>query len=366
MKDRTMISRTIYLALAASLCVTGCSKDKANTDGDDVLAPQCDMPDGYIAFDSSNHQNQDLRLAAFHEMTALMSAAVDDEGEVDTAKFTAAKEIYTDETMSADLRTKVSGRIDEHVTGEPSQGDRLDATIIAFLEAGESAATALEAKVAKQWVDKTLQEFFFLSVHHELLAGDRAHWDEAFGYFGSQSDAAEAGLMGLASTASKRDGSNATDLLPETFNALIDGACLLETALTDEDVSELPVADVEGLEAVIEEIDGNVQKVLAYSAGHEAFEMLELIEGGAEDTDSITVKAAELVPFFIPLERIMLDRGGDSADRAATVRAELDKMPTADAQPDTAGLMDTAWIQEVNPQAIIDALDAEFMIEIKG
>ncbi|MDH5672164.1 MAG: hypothetical protein OEZ06_08445 [Myxococcales bacterium] len=357
--------------LGLSLAAVGCSSDGDGT-GSEVAttsAPlQCDSG-SYVAFDSANHLNQDLRLAAHAEMNTLMkdAASAMDAGDASAASdmFGAATTIYMEESESASLRVKVMGRLDEHVAGDPVEGERLDATIVKWLEFGSGAQDPLEATVARQWVDKTMTEFFFLSVHHELLAGTRKNWDEAFGYFGSGPDNDEADFRGLASTAFKRDSNNGTSLEPEIFNGLVDGSCEVARALDEAEAEEIDIAGT-AVEPIVVDIDLAMQQVLAYSVGHEAFEMIELLEADTVDTDEITIKAAELIPFFVPIERIMNDKGGDSAERAAEIRSIVDAMPVSD--PDQMDVGDTSWIDGLGegPARIIELLEVEYDIEIQG
>jgi len=353
-------------AVAAALCALAACGDSADDDGGagngDDVSPQCSAPDGYVAFDSANHQSQDRRLAAHAEMVALMEAALATGAPVDDSKFADALALYTDPVEAAELQIKVQGRLDEHVAGQPLVGDRIDATIVAWLEAGQNATTVLEANLARQWVDKSLQEFFFLSVHHEMLLGAREKWDEAFGYYGSGASNAEDELAGLALTAFKRDGTNGTTLGADIYNGLIDGACQLDMELEEQDSIDVTSTDL--LYDTVRSIDGDLQRVLAYSAGHEAFEMAELLEADPVDTDEIFVKSAELEAFFLPLERNMLDEGGESKARAEEIRTQLDLMPGAD--PEAVDLTDTTWIDSVDAARILELIEEEFEIEVKG
>lgn len=310
----------------------------------------------YIAFDSANHANQDIRLATYADMNDLMKAG----------EFTAARELYQDADASAKLQEKVQGRKDEHIADAPVQGERMDATILAWLDAGAATDDELVLGVAKQWVDKTLGEFFFLSVHHEILAGARKNWDEALGYFGSSTDNDEGDLIGLASTAAKRDGNNGTTLETDIYNNLILGACELDRALGADGESVGELSDAPDLQAVIDNIDVAMIEVLAYSVGHEAFEMEELAQATEVDAAKLTIKAAELGAFFIPVERIMVERGGESATRAQTIRTLIDAM--ADFDPEAPDFSDDSWMQDMGdaPATIIETLETEFEIDIKA
>jgi hypothetical protein len=350
--------RRILIAFAAPLAVIGalaCSSEDEGPEQNSGLAPQC-TSSTYVSFDSGNHANQEIRLQTHAKLISLMKEA----------KFSEAKQLYMDPVPSANLREKVQGRLDEHVAGAPSQGDRLDGTIVAWLEFAVDAPSALESTVARQWVDKTLTEFFFLSVHHEIIAGTRKNWDEGFGYYGSGVDNSESGLLGLAATARKRDDTNGTYLQAEIYNGLIDGSCSLDNGLRSAGADKIAVESVPELATLVASMDLAMQKVLAYSVGHEAFGMRELLAATPRDDDGITVKAAELIPFFIPLERIMKDKGGDSATRAAEIRSLIDEMPVAD--PSKLDVSDTTWIDGLGdaPDRILDAIEAEYGIVVKG
>lgn len=354
----------VTIASVALALAVGCGSDTDDDSGPAVGATetslQCDTST-YVAFDVANHANQDIRLDVHAQMNEAMSADADP-----ADMFATAKDLYMDASASADLRAKVMGRLDQHIEGEPLQGERLDTTIIDWLDYGATTTDPTAAAVAQQWVDKSLTEFFYLSVHHELLEGSRKTWDEAFGYFGSGADNEEADLRGFAAVAQKRDGTNGTNLESEVYNGLIDGACALDTALNEQDAEEIDVHSVDALSSLIGDMDRAMQEVLAYSAGHEAYEMAEVLEASEVDTAEAFVKAAELTPYFIPVERIMLDRGGDSADRAAEIRGYLDMMPVSD--PESLDVTDTAWIDEIGdaPSRIVELLEEEFEIDIKG
>ena len=351
------------LGLLITLLAAACGDSKSGGNSNEI--PQCEA-NAYLAFDSANHQSQDIRVATYTQMLSLMNAG----NTVATApqNFADAKALFLDATTSANFREKVQGRTDDHLATQPLQGERLDSTIIAWLDRGAAASSDLEAKIAKQWVDKTFTEFFFLSVYHEMLIGERAHWDEAFGYFGSKSDNNEANLEGLALTLSKRDANNGTNLRAEVFNSIIDGSCELETALRAQGLDTIDVSMVSALNSLIESIDRKLQQALAYSVGHEAFGMQAVIDSGTPDDDTMWIKLSELEPFFVPIERLMLDEGGTSATRATDIRA-LINMANFDQLTDTSWI--TTWSQEDSngltaPERIIQWLENEYGINIQS
>ncbi len=357
------------------LTVVACGgDDEANTGAGDVgdgvgqnTSPQC-AGGTYVAFDSANYAKQGTRLLAHAEMVSTVKPAGTDISKA--SLFVDARAMYTDETVSANLRAKVQGRKDDHVDPAALQGDRMDAAIMSAFDTGEAATETVGAQVAKQVIDKTLIEFFYLSVYHEMLLGQRKKWDEAFGYFGSGAENDEGGLRGLAAVALKRDSSNGTNLGTELFNDFIDGSCELDKALTEAGTEEIDPMATPALATIIERIDDNMQKVIAYSAGHEAFEMNEIIVEGFDSTDAddvsrFWVKYAELLSYFKPLETQMNNRGGDSAARAAEIAgylsvADMDDLAAIDWMDGIA----TAASGDSAASRIVELLSVEYGIDI--
>jgi hypothetical protein len=317
--------------------------------------PQCGSA-SYVAFDSANHENQDLRVQAYEDMIALMNAAKEDPSQA-AANFAEARDLYVN---TASLQEKVQGRNDDHLEGQPNIGADMDAVILAALANGEGAANALEVNLAKQAVDKTMIEFFFLSVFHEMVLGAAEKWDEAYGYFGSGENNSEADAEGLAKVALKRDGDNGTTLKDEIFYGLVDGSCALAGALK-EDGPQVDVFAVDAIKDQVELTDLAMQKVLAFSVGHEAFDMVDLQaqlvvdENDQDARDSMLVKLAELEPYFIPLERLMIARGGDSQTRANTIREEIDAALSDDTE---------AWMDSFDADGVLSAVEAEYGIDV--
>lgn len=360
-----MTNSLAKLALAAAISLAlgglpacGDSVDEPDVDSTDptetnpgTQAPiQCGSAE-YIAFDAAHHENQDLRLGAYVGMLDLMNAAKSDPT-LAPANFAEAEDLYIN---TASLQTKVQGRTDDHFEDRPMRGAELDATILAGLAAGRVATTTLEVNLAKQAVDKTMIEFFFLSVYHELVAGTRKNWDEAYGYFGSGYTNSESDLRGFAKVAFKRDSGNGTTFGSEIFNALIDGSCELGKALEAAGEDSVDVSTVPALQAAIDTIDGAMQRVLAHSAGHEALGMISnkasLVATPDDQAvkDNMWVKLAELDPYFKPLEVLM------SSSRAEAIRAEIDVGLNAN---------DESWMDIIDAQAIISHLEAEYSITI--
>lgn len=353
MRTTWMLPVTMTVSAALSACAPGNVSGDA---GPEDQPPQCDGAE-YVAFDAANHANQDLRVQAYVDMMALLDEAKADPS-LASAKFTAAEDLYLN---TASLADKVQGRNDDHLESPTNVGADLHATLLAGFDAGKSASTALEVSLAKQAVDKTLIEFFFLSVHHEMLLGARDKWDEAYGYFGSGPANAEADLKALASVAKKRDDGNGTQLGSTIFNGLVDGTCELARILEAEGKEEIDPREHDALWTIIEETDLAMQKVLAFSAGHEAFEMVEIQGDLAADPtnqaliDEMYVKLAELNPYFRPLERIMSDKGGDSLARAGEIRAAIDA-----ALADDTG----AWVATFDAAGVLTRLEAEYAIDV--
>jgi hypothetical protein len=357
MRIRALRAPRSIPTLALIVAAVGCAPpDGGEGEGEGEGPPQCGSV-RYVAFDEANYENQQLRVGAHTQMVALMDAAKEDASKA-AANFADAEELYTD---TASLADKVAGRNDHHLSDTPNVGADMDADIRAALAAGAAATTELEANLAKQVVDKSLTEFFFLSVHYEMVLGARDKWDEAFGYFGATDDNAEGDAQGFAAVAKKRDAGNGTTLREEIFNGLVDGSCELAKILEAEGTESIDVTQHESLWSIVEETDLAMQKVLAYSAGHEAFDMQQLQEdltaapGDAALEGSMQVKLAELKHFFLPLERLMTAAGGESDTRATMIRGEIDAAEAA---------ADNSWMASFDAAGVEQALEAEYAIDI--
>lgn len=310
---------------------------------------QCDSA-SYVAFDPANHAEQDVRLDAAAQMKGLMAAALASPAEAAT-NFAAAADVYA---TSAELQAKVQGRTDDHLAEKPNVGTEIDARISAALEAGGAATAAHDIEVQAEIVDKALTEFFFLSVFHEVTAGQAVTWDEAFGYFGAGADNDLGSLRGFAAVAKKRDDENGTALEAVVFQRLVDGSCQLAERLAADEVEIVDVFADEGLASVVDSMDDAMIDVLAYSVGHEAMAIAAAKAAG--DGDGAAVKLVELDGFFRPLERLMQDVGGDSARRATAIRAPVDAALAAD---------DDSWLATFDAEAILAAIEAERDIDVK-
>lgn len=352
----------IPLVTATALSAFACGGDAPNTNNATGQRPiQCRSAD-YVAFDVTNHTNQTLRIQAYVDMVTTMKAAESAEpfdATVAATNFAEAQRLYQE---TASLQEKVKGRTDDHFDDRPVVGAAIDAAIAAALTQGANATTGLEATLARQTVDKQLVHFFYLSVFHEMQLGQRGKWDEAFGYVGMASDNAESERKALAAVATSRDATNNTDYANRIFNGLIDGACALTEALHSGNVEEVNMQSVPALKAAVDAVDADLQRVFAFSAGHEAFEMAgiraTLLTNPTDELKSdMWIKLSELDPYFQPLERLMLRKGGEPEMRAMMIRAAIDAA-WASSNDD--------WMTSFEAQAIVQALEAEFNIDIKG
>jgi hypothetical protein len=346
------------VAVAALSLLVACAPGTGEGEGEGEGPAQCDTV-SYVAFDVVNYENQVARVGAHAQMVALMKEAEADPTLAAT-KFAEAEALYTD---TADLAEKVEGRKDDHLDTQPAVGADLHAAITAALADGKAATTTLEATLARQTIDKSLTDFFFLSVFHEMVLGAADKWDEAFGYYGASIDNAEGDAKGLAAVAAKRDGDNGTSLRERIFNGLVDGSCELARQLDAQDADTIDVnaADSAALRTVIDDVDVAMQEVLAYSVGHEAIDMQQLQDDLASSPgdrallDGMRVKLYELDPYFRPLERLMNARGGDSATRASDIRSAIDAALADDTD---------AWVDTFDAAAIETAIEAEYGIDV--
>lgn len=338
--------------------LAGCGKDDDTPPIVEEGPRQCGTAE-YVAFDAANHANQDLRVAAFADMTTAMAQGYAEPFSPATAaaKFSEAQGLYEN---TAELRAKVQGRTDDHFDDKPNVGMEIDAVIMEGFEEGKTATTALAANLAKQKVEKTMIRFFYLSIYHEMVAGKAKNWDEGYGYYGANSTNQESSRKGFSSVATKRDSNNGTSLAAEIFNGLVDGSCELAKALDAADADSVDWKSVPALKTTVETTDRKMQEVLAYSAGHEAFDMVEIQAVLATDPDApadMWIKLAELDPYFAAIEPLMIARGGESAARATRIRAQIDA-----AWADRSG----GWMAGFEAQMVIDDLEAEYGIDVRG
>ncbi len=337
-----------------ALALAGCPFDNDGPIPEQVDPAQC-LGTGYTAFDVANHAEQDARVGAYTEIKRLLEEVVEDPS-LAAARFATAQALYQ---SSAELQGKVQGRTDDHIEGRPNVGADIDARISAAFSDGAAATTSLQAAVAAETIDKALVEFFFLSVFHELVQGQAAKWDEAYGYYGSGPDNALDAVQGFAAVAKKRDANNGTALEAAIFQNLVDGSCALAGKLSAQEVETIDVLNDAELSVIIEDIDVAMREVLAYSVAHEAFVIADVQGTLAATPDDVAaqeearITLVELNAFFLPLERLMRAEG-DVAD-ADALRAPID----AALADDTA-----AWIDAFDAAAVIADVEAHFAIDV--
>ncbi len=246
------------------LLLVACTSDTEDTaDSGDTLA-DCTAP--YAPFDAANYDNQVLRVGAYEQIVAIRKS-----DDFAAADFDEIESLYVD---TASLSQKVEGRTDDHDWASVEAiGPVLHGAITDAIAAGKADT---EIKVQGQIIDKTLQNFFALSIFHEGTKSDddaktleeaQAGWDEAFGYFGISNDGQD--TTGISNTLSKRDVEFGTSLTDGVFNALVDGRCALEGG------------DREGALEARDEADLAILQGFALSVVHEmdAYDEDPLIKG---------------------------------------------------------------------------------------
>jgi hypothetical protein len=341
---RTLLTFASSLPLCVSIgCVTN---DIPDPEG---RPPQCDSAT-YVAFDDGNHAEQAVYTGAHAQMGELMEAAIETPAEA-AVKLAAAKDVYEN---AAGLRDELSERKDERFADAPEIGAALDARILAALDAGAAATTAHEVEVNAEIVDKAFTEFFFLSVIHEMHAGQAKTWDEAFGYYGAPADNDAAALAGFSGVAARRDANNGTALEGLIFQKIVEGSCVLAEKLEAQQAEAIDAVGDEDLGPIVATIESAMTDVLAYSVGHELIEIGELQE--ANDVENASVKLVEAEAFFQPLERLMVETGGESATRAELLRTAFD---------DALASTDGAWLATFDHAGLLAAVEAERGIDVK-
>jgi hypothetical protein len=308
----------------------------------------------YAAFDPANHVSQDARVEAQAQINEAIAAVTADPTQA-AAVFAQVEVVYRDTT---ELQAKVQGRADDHFPGDPAAaqvGVEIDAFITDGIARGKVATTALDVTVAKQLIDKSLTRFFYLSVFYELALGERAKYDEAFGYLGTGADNDPASLRSVAAIALKRDGDNGTTLEPDLFTGILAGSCALDKRLTADGVEQLVWTEDEAYAAEVRGIDERMKKVLAASVGHEFFEPVSALP-----PDEAVVKLYEGALYFYAIEMDMAALGGQAATDAAAIGAMLRAAVTAV----EAG--DASWQATFDSDFIRDAIAAAYGITIQG
>ncbi|HWV37043.1 MAG TPA: hypothetical protein VN033_01040 [Vulgatibacter sp.] len=341
------MKKTLLLVAPLALGLAACEPED-----DPVANPEsgrCEATE-YMAFDPVNHAPQDARLDAIDRMIALFAEAAADPT-LAAAKAQEIRAIY--ESPSTNLAAKVEGRKDVHDPDAPL-GAESKAAVDGALQMLEDATTPTEVSLAKQRFEKAgMYRFLFHSVLYELWSPSRKHYDEAYGYLGTGETNLPGGRRGLASVATKRDAVNGTTLAEELFIQLLDGACLLETALNERGADEMEVDDDPAYLASVQAMDRTLRRVIAYSIGHELF---ELGKAGA-DVDAARIKLAEADGYFSILERALLR--GDAAETALATELR-------EAIDDAAAATDDGWIADFPVDHLLDLLQEAFSITVKG
>ncbi len=323
-------------ALAPTALLLFACGGSADDGGDDLTAgpPQC-QSSAYIAFDPANLQAGRDRVTAFEQMTSLL-----DEG-----SFADAQTRY----QSAGLRETVT-----------ALSAPFDTAILDALDEGRTATTAHAADLAKENVEGRLVHVFFLSIRAGLSAGEPARWDAAFADWGADRSNADTARRGLAALTTERDAANAAQLAETIFNGLVDGSCGLAQALANAGGTSLDPSTVPELSAVIDEVDLDLERAIAFMAAHAGIEMATSQEGLGTDPDAGGAVEVQLLAFellFQPLEPLMTARGGDSADRAARIRSALQT-----AWDDPTG----RWKALFDPGPLVSDLEDEYGIVVQG
>ena len=349
---RVRLCSTSSLSLSFAALLAGCPVNNPPPPPPPAEIAQCEGA-GYTAFDVSNHAEQDTRVAGQTQIKALLESATPADA---ATKFPEAQAIYA---SAADLQAKVQGRTDDHLDGRPNVGADIDARIVAAYAAGAAATTALEIEIAAEIIDKSMTEFFFLSVFHEMVQGQAAKWDEAYGYYGAGPDNALDGVQAFARVAKNRDGNNGTAFEAAIFQKLVEGSCVLGGKLEELGVETVDVLNDTEMSAIIDDIDVSMRQVLAASVGHEAFEIdlvkaeLVLTPGDVTLQNTARVKLVELDGFLRPIERLLRAEGA-----AATADALRNPLNVALADT-TAG-----WIDTYDTAVVVTTLEAAFAIDI--
>ncbi|WP_373048181.1 hypothetical protein [Vulgatibacter sp.] len=348
--------RIKYLAAALlALTSVGCGSED---DGDEQQNPgteQCEGQAQYVAFDPVNHEPQDKRLGAIDEMLALF-AAVQADPTTAAAKAAEVRAIY--ESTDHNLRAKVQGRQDVHLTDDAAMvGPAIDDAIVGAIDDLAAATTALEANLAKQTFEKSgIYRFLYLSVMYELYEPSKKHYDEAFGYYGSGNTDTDASRRGLARLAAKRDGNNDTTLASELFALVLDGKCALADALAAAGTDTIEMGTDATYDDIVDQIDARLQLVMAYSIGHELIEF----EADKADADTAAIKIWEADGFFDIVEPYLASGTTEEQQFAADFRAALD-----DAMSKVAA-GDTSWIATFDGAGFLETVESIYGIDVKG
>lgn len=347
------IRTSLALFLTASLAIAaGCASDNEKI----IAAGQgqnC-SGEGYAAFDEANHAAQDARLAATETMAEDADEAIADLSKA-AIEFGEIEELYQ---STADFQMEVQGIGDEHFAEDPEaakDGEAIDADITAAIARGKAATSAIEVKIAKQIIDRSLLHHFALYAFHEVLEGERAPFDEAYGILGTGPANDPAGRRGLAAAAAEMDGINGTTLAADLFDALRAGSCALDQALTASGADKVDWTKDEAYGEAVRALDGTIEAILATAAGHEFAELAD-----QADLEDATEELYEGAYLFRAIERKMRAMGGDAAANAEGIRARLD---AAIAASEMGG---SDWQAALDAGSIRAQIAAAFGVTIKG
>ncbi|GMV39362.1 MAG: hypothetical protein AMXMBFR64_10780 [Myxococcales bacterium] len=298
----------------------------------------------YAPFSQANLQNQLLRVGAYEQIQTIrkgesfkaadFGGACDQwSGDVTTPSDpTKLASLYVE---TAELAAKVAGRKDDHAFNLGAEvGKQIHGRICDAIAAGSAVpdTTGRDDLNGLGWhsqvLDKGLQHFFYQSVHHELVQGARAKWDEGFGYSGLDFGGDPAKASGIGKTAATRDTNCGTTYARDLHAALIQGRDQLDAALKaagksgDADALDTIPAD---LQETIDEIDRMLLEVFAISFAREYI--------GIDAGDKPFIKVIEGRMFFHILEPYI-----------ASVDAALAAKMAAEVAKDDPETVDTAFM----------------------
>ena len=341
--------------LAAALLAfgAGCGAGDNKQVIDDAKGQNCGAA-AYTPFNAANHASQDQRIALQATIGAMAADALADITKA-PAVFAEIEGLYA---STADLQAKVQGRADDHFPDDAEAkavGKAIDADIVAGIARGKGATAEVDVDIAKEIIDKSLTRFWYLSVYHELIEGDRVTYDEAFGYLGTGAKNDASGLLSIASVAAKRDATNGTTYEKQLFEGILAGSCAIDKALKAADAESLDWKSDEAYAKVVAEIDGLMLKVLAASVGHELFEPL-----ATADPEEAKVAFHEGAHYFFAVEKAMIAMGGSAATDAAKIRAMVDAAKTK------LDAGDAGWLAGFDSDFVRDRVASAFGVTVKG
>lgn len=352
------ISKVLGLGLFLSTALlAGCPQPPDETE-DPVKSERCSATaTEYLAFDVNNHSPQDKRLKAIDDMIALYTAAETDIASAG-AKADAVMALYT--STDTNLQAKVLGREDKHFSGEAAKvGKSIDTAILGAIADLRAAASPLDVKLAKQRIEKAgFYRFLYLSVVEELYEPSYAHYDEAYGYFGSGPANTAAGQKGLSRLASRRDANNGTTLNVELFDMLREGGCTIETALKAQKADTMEFGTSSDYAKFVQGFDEKLQRVFLYSVGHE---LVDIAANRSKPNDAL-VKLVEADGFLVTLEPYFKS----ASDGAAKYEAISQIRAAIQAAYTKVEKNDATWVNDFAAEALLLKLETAFGIDVKA